>query len=213
MRYKILFTAFLFSVCLLTACSGQDASLPSTTTTAESTTTTTSAVSTSTTQNQNSSASDVSVNTTHVTQDQPFNSISNADIAKITVYEKENGDMFSGSVINIGSITAEKEIHSVYEQITSAKWTYCPKETDWIKCYPVYAKRVLVFHLTTQKQLVLHIPYEGHGYISLGLFDDDIEYQDLFNQSLQDYKNGKNHFARYKVNKELVDNLYQLRKK
>ena len=212
MYRKLSLIAFQFSACLLTACSGQDASFPSTTTTAESTTTTTSAVSTSTTQNQNSSASDVSVNTTHVTQSQPFNSISNADIAKITVYEKENGDMFSGSVIDIGSTTAEKEIHSVYEQITSAKWTHCPKETDWIKCYPVYAKRVLVFHLNTQKQLVLHIPYEGQGYISLGLFDDGIAYQDLFNQSLQDYKNGKNHFSRYKVSKELVDSLCRLGK-
>lgn len=212
MRYKILFTTFLLSTCLLTACSGQDASFPSTTATTESATTTTSAVSTSATQSQNSFDSGVLTTATQASQDQPFSGIGSADIAKITVYEKENGDIFSDSVIDIASITTEKEIHGVYEQITSAKWTYCPKETDWIKCYPVYAKRVLVFHLNTQKQLVLHIPYEGQGYISLGLFDDGIAYQDLFNQSLQDYKNGKNHFARYKVSKELVDNLCQLGK-
>lgn len=139
--------------------------------------------------------------------DSPFQS---GEITRLTLYTKKDGDMFSGEIVQQGTITGSEQLQAIRQRLIQDEWRYYPTtESGWVKCQPVYAGRVLIFETGQGRQIILHIPYDGSPYVAAGEFDADKTYASIFRAAVRGDASGEM-FRRYTVSQSLVDELCRL---
>lgn len=139
--------------------------------------------------------------------DSPFQS---GEMTRLTLYTKKDGDMFSGEIVQQGTITSSEQLQAIQQRLIQDEWRYYPTtESGWVKCQPVYAGRVLIFETGQGRQIILHIPYDGSPYVAAGEFDADKTYASIFRTAVQGDASGEM-FRRYTVSQSLVDELCRL---
>lgn len=139
--------------------------------------------------------------------DSPFQ---NGELTRLTLYTKKEGDMFSAEIVQQGSITDSEQLQAIQQWLLQDEWRYYPTtESGWVKCQPVYARRVLIFETGQGRQIILHIPYDGSPYVAAGEFDADETYAGIFRAAIQGDASGEM-FRRYTVSQSLVDELCRL---
>ena len=138
------------------------------------------------------------------------NPLKDVSIKSISLKIKKSNDMFSSNVLDVKTINDARKIQDIQNKLISVNWHYYPNESEWVKCWPIYAKRILLFELDNDKIVVMHILYDNEGYVSIGTFDKGQDYQSIFDSSKEDYKKGISHFNRYKINTSTVEKICQL---